>query len=701
MSNRAIRTFRLIAICAALVAVVWIVFGQTLGHQFVNFDDRTYVRGNPEVTRGISIEGTKWAFTHAVAANWHPLTILSHMLDCQLFGLKPGGHHFTNVLLHSLAVILLFLALWWMTGELWRSSFVAAIFAIHPLHVESVAWIAERKDVLSAVFFMLTIIAYIHYVHRPSLLRYLLISILFACGLMAKPMLVTLPFILLLLDYWPLQRFNHLNGSVPAEANREIKKRSWQWIFWEKIPLLLLSGGASIAAIITQDQSINLIKHVSFASRIANVFASLVIYLRQTVWPQRLAVFYPYPEGAVSAWETVGAIALVVAVSVTAFVLRKSKPYFFVGWWWFVGMLVPVIGIIQVGIQAHADRYNYLPQVGLGLIVSWAIADVRIAGRHQRIFAGACSAIVLLALICSARVQTSYWSESQSLWEHALAVTPDNETAREHLSEAYLDKERINDAIVQGREAVKLAPDSADAYGVLGAALGRTSQLDEAIENLQTAEQLNPKLARVHYNLGNVFLKRGQIDDAIANYENELWLYPNFAEGHNNLASGLFRKGRPDEAFEHLKTALKLNPNDPEALNNLGIALSQRGEMREAIAQWNKTLEVQPDNLEAQCNLAWIFATFPDASVRNGVRAVELAERAIKLSDGKNARIWRLTAAAYAEAGRFPDAIKAAQNGVALAEAERNAALVQTLEGNIRLFEENSPLRDVGTAASR
>src|SRR5262249_15162247 len=271
----------------------------------------------------------------------------------------------------------------------------------------------------------------------------------------------------------------------------------------------------------------------------------------------------------------------------------------------------------------------------------------------------------------------------------------------EHLSEAYLDKERINDAIVQGREAVKLAPDSADAYGVLGAALGRTSQLDEAIENLQTAEQLNPKLARVHYNLGNVFLKRGQIDDAIANYENELWLYPNFAEGHNNLASGLFRKGRPDEAFEHLKTALKLNPNDPEALNNLGIALSQRGEMREAIAQWNKTLEVQPDNLEAQCNLAWIFATFPDASVRNGVRAVELAERAIKLSDGKNARIWRLTAAAYAEAGRFPDAIKAAQNGVALAEAERNAALVQTLEGNIRLFEENSPLRDVGTAASR
>jgi len=525
------------------------------------------------------------------------------------------------------------------------------------------------------------------------------LSIFFACGLMAKPMLVTLPFVLLLLDYWPLRRFDQSGDVAVGSATVNFEKRSWKRLILEKFPLFTLSAAASVAAIITQERSINLISHMSLASRIGNAFVSLVIYLRQTVWPQSLAVFYPYPENRVP-WAVGVAMALFAAVSIAAFALRNRKPYFLTGWFWFVGMLVPVIGIVQVGIQAHADRYNYLPQIGLCLVVVWAVADLLTGWRYERVIGGAFSVAAVIALAWSARIQTSYWYDSQSLWERALAVTPDNEMVREHLSYAYLDKGRVNDAILQAREAVKFLPESADAHGVLGAALGLTSQLDEAIAHLQTAELLNPKLARVHFNLGNVLLQRGEIDDAIANYETELRIYPTFAEGHNNLASALFQKGRPDAAFDHLKTALELNPNYPEARNNLGIALSQKGEMHEAIAQWKKTLEVQPNNLEAQCNLAWIFATFPDASIRNGAKAVELAQRAIELSDGKNARIWRLAAAAYAEAGRFQDAVKAAQNGLALAEAEGNAAFVQTLEGNIKLFEQNSPLRDTGAAAS-
>ena len=701
MSNRTILALKIIGICVALVALTWIVFGQTLGHQFVNFDDGAYVRRNSEVTHGITIHGIEWAFTHPVAANWHPLTILSHMLDCQIYGVVPAAHHFTNVLLHSIATILLFLIFWGMTRGLWQSAFIAAVFAVHPLHVESVAWIAERKDVLSAVFFLLTIAAYVFYALWPSVLRYLLMSILFACGLMAKPMLVTLPFVLLLLDYWPLRRFDHLNTAGPAPAIRDVQKRSGKWLVLEKIPLFILSVAASAAAIVTQERSINLIRQMSLASRIENSFVSLLIYLRQTVWPRNLAAFYPYPESGVSTWEVILAISVFASITTAAFVLRNDKPYILTGWLWFAGMLIPVIGIVQVGIQAHADRYNYLPQIGLSLIVAWAITEISAGWRYQRVILTLASLIAVAALAWSARIQTWYWRDSQLLWEHAIAVTPENETEHEHLSDAYLDKGRIDDAISQAREAVQLLPDSADAHGVLGAALARTRQLDEALSHLQTALQLNPKLARAHYNLGNVFLQRGELDEAIASYEAELRLYPSLAEGHNNLASALFRKGRPNDAFEHLKTALELNPNYPEARNNFGIALSQRGEIREAIAQWNKTLQVQPDNLEAQCNLTWIFATFPDASIRNGARAVELGERAIKLSDGKNARIWRLAAAAYAEAGRFPDAIKAAQNARALAEAAGNAALVKTLESNIKLFEQNSPLRDLGAASSR
>jgi tetratricopeptide (TPR) repeat protein len=699
MSNRPGLAWKVVGLSCLLVALVWVVFGQTLGHGFVNFDDGAYVYRNTEVMHGITIQGTKWAFTHPVAANWHPLTILSHMLDCQLYGVAPGGHHFTNVALHSIAVVSLFLAFWWMTHALRRSAFVAAVFAIHPLHVESVAWIAERKDVLSAVFFMLTIIAYIHYTRRPSTSRYALVSVLFACGLMAKPMLVTLPFVLLLLDYWPLRRFDEQKRGVSKSRYTPLSSQLSRLLF-EKMPLLILSAGATVATLFTQRPSISVVRELPLTTRISNAFVSVMVYLGQTVWPVKLAVFYPHRANSIPIFELAVAVLLFAAVPAVAFILRKQKPYFLVGWLWFVGMLFPVIGVIQVGLQAHADRYTYLPQIGVCVLFVWTIADLAARWRGRLALLSIAALATLAPLIWLARVQASHWTDSRSLWEHTVAVTSNNENAREHLADAYLEIGRIDDAIAQAREAVSGHPASADAHGVLGAALIRKGKLDEAFSELQAAVQLDPRLARAHFNLANILLERGEIDAAIAEYEAELRTQPKFPQGHNNLANALFRKQQPDRALEHLKTALELNPDYAEARNNLAIALSQMGRMRDAIAQWNKTLEIEPTNLEAQCNLAWIFATFPDPSIRDGSKAVELGQRAIRLSGGKNAKIWRLAAAAYAEAGRFPEAIKAAQNGLALAEVEGNPVLVQTLEENLKLFERNSPLRDISATTT-
>ncbi len=705
MTGRAILISKIAGICIGLVALVWIVFGQTVGHPFINYDDGAYVFRNEQVMRGLSAQGIKWSLTHPVSGNWHPLTVLSHMLDCQFYGVAPSGHHFTNVVLHSLAVLLLFVALWKMTtgsappgdptptGTIWRSAFVAGIFAIHPLRVESVAWIAERKDVLSAVLFMLTIIAYLDYTRRPSFARYATTAVLFAAGLMAKPMLVTLPALLLLLDYWPLGRTRSAKRQAAAPfAARRFNVSRFLSLLAEKIPLFALSAASAIATVIAQSKEIDLANATPLGSRIGNAFVSLVIYLRQTFWPKDLAVFYP--KRALPIWEVIVAIAVVLAISAAAFVLRRQRPYLLVGWLWFAGMLVPVIGIIQVGGQAHADRYTYLPQIGLCLAVTWGAADLFATVRSRRVILGAASFTVLLALTCSAYIQTKYWRSSEALWQHAVAVTSDNENAYEHLSEAYLERGRVADAVAAAQHAVDGRGDSAYAHGVLGAALTRQGKINEAIEHLRKAIELDPKLPRAHFNLANAVAQRGDSTEAIAEYKTELESYPDSAESHNNLANVLLRTGKVDEALEHLQKALYLNPNYPEARNNLAIALSQKGQISKAVAEWNKTLAIDPNNLEAQCNLGWVLSTSSDSSVRNGTTAVELTQRALRLSGGKNARIWRLTAAAYAEAGQFESAIKAAQNGIAIAEKEGNAALVQTLESNIKLFEQRMPLRD-------
>jgi Flp pilus assembly protein TadD len=715
-------------ICAVLAGITCLVFGQTLAHQFVTYDDPQYVYENAKVAAGLSPESVLWAFTHTVGGNWHPLTVISHMLDCQLYGLKPAGHHFTNVLLHSIAVILLFLVLRRMTSTLWQSAFVAALFAIHPLHVESVAWISERKDLLSAVFFMLTLGAYIRYVHKLSFTSYILLLLVFAFGLMSKPMLVTVPFVLLLLDYWPLKRFEPEAPVKIGQKRRVEDRESIRRILLEKIPLLLLSFGSCVATLLAQRHFIDPIGHLSLMTRFSNAAVATVIYLRQLVWPFGLSVFYPHPRHSLSVLQVLAAALFLIAVSAAAFICRRRNPYFLTGWFWFLGMLVPVSGIVQVGEQAHADRYMYLPQIGLYILVTWFVADTVSSWRYRRILLGTAMASSIALLMSPAWKQTSYWRDGRTLWAHALAVDPQNDTAHISLCDLDLRESRLDDAILHARTALEIRPDSADAHSRLGVALSATGQNEEASIHFQKALETHQIRPRVHYNIATLLLNSGRLDEAIAEFQKELQIQPGFVEAYNNLgialtskgeldgalahfqkaleldphlpkvhhniAMILLRQGQLDQAVAHLQKELEVNPASAETHNDLGIAWSQEGRIDQAISEWQKTLELHPSNLNAYCNLVWVFATFPDDAIRSGAKAVALGEHALKLSGERDPRIYRLLAAAYAENRQFDKAIETAQRGSELATKQGNYAAANALESNIDLYRKSLPLRD-------
>src|SRR5205809_5501545 len=425
-----------------LAVISLIVFGQTIRYDFVNFDDDLYVYNTPAIQSGVTIKGIAVAFISQHARNWHPLTTLSHMLDCQLYGLNAGGHHATNIILHTIAVLLLFQVLRQMTGAVWKSTIVAALFAVHPLHVESVAWISERKDVLSAVFFLLMLGAYGRYARAPSITRYLAVVVLFAAGLMSKPMLVSAPIVLLLLDYWPLRRFEQPSLTTGkkkiAQCNnqRDIIRR----LRLEKIPLLVLSAGACIVTFILQKRAPGAIPPLPLLWRVQHAFVSYAIYAWKTLWPTDLAVFYPHPNDTLAIWEVILTIGFLLATTAAAVVYRRGRPYLFTGWVWYLVMLFPVIGIVQVGEQGHADRYTYLPHIGLFLLAVWLVADVTAVPQLRSRIAVPAAVIIIVALTWAAFIQTSYWRNSETLWTHALAVTSDNDVAHNNLG--YLCVER-------------------------------------------------------------------------------------------------------------------------------------------------------------------------------------------------------------------------------------------------------------------
>ena len=582
-----------------LMAITWLVFGQTLRYPSINFDDQGYVFQNPQVTAGLTSTGILWAFTHSWMQNWHPLTWISHMLDWQLFGLNAGGHHFTNVLLHTIAVILLFLVLQEMTGKLWRSAFVAAVFAIHPLRVESVAWIAERKDVLSGVFFMLTLGAYVRYVRKPASMRYVIVALVFSLGLMAKPMLVTLPLVLLLLDYWPLERFAYISATVSkpetAIARSRRQKSIVTRLVLEKVPLLVLSAGSSIITLFAQRRATISVESLPLLWRINNALVSYVAYIWQMICPIRLALAYPHPEYRLSFWEVAAATAFLAGATAVVLGFRKRHRYLVTGWFWYLGMLLPVIGIMQAGPQARADRYTYLPQIGLYLIATWTIADLSMTWRYRRQILAATAAVIIAALGWLAWIQNSYWRDSEILWTHTLTVTAHNDIAHANLAEVLLREDRVDEAVSHSEEALRIHPGYFAAHDALAEGLLRRERVYEAVAHLKESLNINPdgiyaqaKLAWVLATSQDASLRDGARAVELAKKIIEF-------VGHANdqraiialriLAAGYAETGRFSEALETAQQAFQL------AVVQDNLALTK--DLQSDIASYRKNLPLR------------------------------------------------------------------------------------------------------------
>jgi tetratricopeptide (TPR) repeat protein len=646
-----------LGVCGVIAVLIWIVFGQTLGHDFVNYDDKTYVYGNSLVTAGLSLHGLSQAFVDTQTNNWHPLTIISHLTDCQFYDLKAGGHHFTNVFLHTIAAVLLFFWLRDITGRFWSSAFVTALFAIHPLRVESVAWIAERKDVLSAVFFFLTLGSYVRYTRARSFGRYLTMSILFACGLMSKPMLVTTPVVLLLLDYWPLNKGQKFNMEI------------WWKLIVEKLPLFALSGAASIVAFGLQVQTPVSVGQLPFGWRLQNALVTYVTYIWQMFWPANLAVFYPHPDDRLPLWQVALAAAFLIAITWLVFALRRNRPYLLVGWLWYLIMLLPVIGIVEVGLQGHADRYTYLPQVGLYIALTWFVAELARSLPHRKeILATVGGGIVIILSACAWK-QTTYWRDSETLWTRTLAVTTDNDVALTNLGTSLMDRGQLDDALSYFQKAL-------------------------AVRSHSEHSHYNLSLALIHDSVGNVLARKGRLDDAIVHLRQAIGFRPDYPDAHYNLGTALFQKGDLDGAIAEWRTTLSIHPYDAGAHTSLGNALVQKGLLGEAVDHYEKALQSEPDSILPLNNLAWVMSTGPDDSLRNNEIAVKLATKANQLSKESNPVFIRTLAAAYAQAGQFENAIEIARRASEQANAQGVRDLAIQIQEDVDLYRRRMPLRD-------
>lgn len=609
-----------------LFLAVFAVYSQTRHFEFINFDDPEYIGGNNHVRAGLTWDSIKWAFTSTSAANWFPLTWISNMAAYQLFGMDAGWHHLLNVLIHALAALLLLAAFHRMTGAIWPSAFVAAFFALHPLHVESVAWIAERKDVLCAFFWCLTIWCYARYVEQPSKARYALMLAAFCGGLMSKSMIVTLPLVLLLLDFWPLRR--------PLKFNRLLR---------EKLPLLGLAASVSALTLISQRQghAVRSLASLPFPERLANALVTYLLYIARWFWPANLAVYYPYRHN-LPIWLIAASAAALAAITWLAIRSRRRHPYFAVGWLWYLGTLVPVIGIIQVGGQASADRYTYLPTIGLTLILAWG--GVELIARYpqtSRAIVAAAIAAVSVCLVLTG-IQTSYWANSGSLFQHAVNVTSANYIAENNLADYYLTKMRTGDARApvlealrlnpnypearvnlatilrrtgefnqseqQYQEALRIQPINVEAHAGYGALLLQEGRNDEALREFSTVVQLRPEDADARYDLGRVLAAMRRTDEAIAQFSEAIRLRPDDAEAHHSLGVVLAGRGRMNEALAEFYTEARLKPRDASLHNYLGMLLAGIGRLNEAAAQYSEALRIQPDSAAARQGLAAVKA---------------------------------------------------------------------------------------------
>lgn len=649
-----------IILALALFGMTLAVFARSASWDFIDHDDPTYVTENPHVQPGLNATGLRWALTTFHGANWHPLTWISLQLDAQLHGLDPRVFHFHNALLHALSVLILFVALRRMTGAVWRSAFVAALFAVHPLHVESVAWVSERKDVLSGLFWMLALWAYARYVEQPGLARYALVFGGFALGLAAKPMVVTFPCVLLLLDYWPLARFSVLRpaGAAPF-SSEEIRRNSALALVLEKVPLFVLSALSCVLTLQAQRAAVQTLAHVPLALRLQNVAVSYCAYLLKTIWPMGLAVFYPLPKDPLPAWQVAVAVTFLAAVSIAAYLTRRKFPYVIVGWLWYLGTLVPVIGILQVGAQSRADRYTYLPLIGIFLLVSWGAADIAKRWGATRQIALLGGSLVAACVVLS-WMQLGCWRDRMSLWGHAVDVDEDDSLAHTNL----------------------------------GAGLEKQEKFSEAMKHYAAAIRIDGDV-RAHYKLGALLAKQGKYAAAIPHFQAALHAGFDDVQVHNALGAALMRVGAVAEAADHFRAALRLDGRYYTAHYNLGLALESEGKVDEAAVHYEQALQIKPDYTTAAralSGLAWRIATSADPrDVARGPIAVECARTASAALAHREPEFLQVLAAAFAQAGVFDQAVTTAQQALALTKDRREE---QDAARRLQLYRAHRACRD-------
>jgi len=780
---------RIVAFLPVFLAIITLAtFAPVFQNDFIKFDDGFYIVHNQHVVSGLTWDNLGWALGTGYQGNWHPVTWISHMADVELFGLQPAWHHLMSLIFHTANALLLMTLLQRLTKAPWRSFFVAALFAVHPLHVESVAWAAERKDVLSTFFFLLTLLAYAGYasakdrgvqsadrrlqttddrvsgqsgekgrqdqcesLNRVSLLQririimehpqliYVLALMLFALALMSKPMAVTAPFVMLLLDFWPLARLGTVKTRASLPRATEGSKSglcfssALKWLIREKIPFFSLAAIASLVTLLVQERGRAMYLGLPVSQRTANALVSYWRYLGQTVWPKDLAIFYPHPANRYSLsqhwppWLVLAAALGLGLVSWSVLLRRRQMPWLTLGWFWYAGTLVPAIGIVQVGGQAMADRYTYIPLIGIFLCLVWAAAELtrdRPHGRAAVAVAGAAAVGICAALTWT---QATYWRNDFTVFEHALAITSNNALAHYHVGIAFRDRGQTEKAMGHFRAAVAADPSFAPAYSEIGAILEIEGKDKEAFELYEQAIKATPWAQQIHNHMGSRLWAAGRQEEALSQYAAALRCDPDYPDAHFNLGLALSGRQQFADAAKHFAAVCRLRPGDTEALGclaetltkqgrlaqaadcflkltriaptnaeahqNLGLVLVQQGELGQAITQFRQAAQLKPNWPEALNALAWALATHPRADLRNGAEAVTLAERACELSGGKQARFWGTLDVAYAEAGRFTDAIVAATRAKSLAQAAGQTNAAQAADSRIQLYRQQKPYR--------
>ena len=704
-------------ICLALALAVWAVFGQTVHFDFINYDDDAIVYDNPAVTRGLDLHEIGCVFTQSNGRDsWFPVSDISHMLDWQLYGPNAGGHHLTNVLLHTAAAIALFLVFQAMTGALWRSAFLAAAFAIHPLRVESVAWVAERKDVLSGLFFMLALWAWIRHVQSQTARQkpdsaiasidprgwtpaYYWALALFVLGILSKSMIVTLPLILLLLDFWPLQRLTRL--SFPK-------------LLLEKWPFFLLSAAGCAVTVLTQPHVVLAVRHFTWPWRLGNALIAYVDYLQHSIYPVGLSLLYPHPPDHLPGLKLGLSVSILVIISAVSFLLRRRCPGLLAGWLWYLIMFLPVIDIMQTGDQARADRYTYLPQIGLFIFIAWGAADLFRPLPFRRILLGCAAVTVLAALSSAARVQAGYWKNSISIWtrtlsrwpqsyiahcnlgialaaqgdaqdavrhfNRALEINPDDIKSMNNLGKVLTSQGKLDAAVRDFHQALQLDPENIRTLNNLSVALAAQGNVTEAVQDLDRALALKSEDANTCYNLGNIYAARADYDDAAQNYQHALEINPDFAEARCNLGLTLARQGKLNDAIAQYERAIQLKPQYLDALNDLGGALAAQGDINAAAGYYQQALDLKPDDPNTLNNLGVILARQHKLN-----DAIKCFNRAIQLNPNDPSSYNNL-GIALASQGKLAEAIEQMQQALVLARAQNNTALEDSIRERLRHY---------------